>query len=140
MKIYNGENIILGRLAALAAKSALIGEEVKVVNCNKIVISGKKVMVLNNEKERRARKGYPLKSAKLIRLPERHVKRSIRGMLPWKHSRGREAFKRIRCYPDMPAEFEGKEFVNLDNIKVDKLPTTNYITIQEICKHVGGKV
>ena len=140
MKVYNGENIILGRLATLVAKSALLGEEVKVVNCDKVVISGKKVMVFGKVKERRARKGYPLKSAKHIRLTERYVKRSIRGMLPWKYTRGRDALKRIMCYPDVPAEFEGKEFVKLDGISVEKLPTTNYVTIKEICKHVGGKV
>ena len=42
MKIYNGEGMILGRLAAIAAKEALLGEEVKVVNCEKVIISGKR--------------------------------------------------------------------------------------------------
>jgi large subunit ribosomal protein L13 len=139
MKIYNGENLILGRLAGLVAKSALMGEEVKVVNCDKVIISGKKVNTFNFVKERRARKGYPLKSAKHIRLSERYVKRSIRGMLPWKLTRGREAFKRIRCYPDIPSEFAGKDYVKVEKSSVEKLPNLKYVTVKEICKHVGGK-
>ena len=59
MKIYNGENMLLGRLASRVAKDALLGEEVKVVNCEKIVLSGKKVLVFKEEKEKRLRKGYP---------------------------------------------------------------------------------
>ena len=45
MKIYNGENMLLGRLASRVAKDALLGEEVKVINCDKVIVSGKKVQV-----------------------------------------------------------------------------------------------
>ena len=58
MKVYNGEGMILGRLAAKAAKEALLGEEVKIVNCEKIVISGDKDNTHAREKRRRDRKGY----------------------------------------------------------------------------------
>ena len=59
MKIYNGESMILGRLAARVAKDALLGEEVKVVNCDKVIISGRKTNTFANEKQKREhRKGY----------------------------------------------------------------------------------
>src|SRR3989344_711074 len=98
MKIYDGKGMVLGRLAARAAKDVLLGEEVKVVNCEEIVISGKQTTVFAREKQRRDRKGYPLKSAKFSRLPDRFVRRSIRGMLPWKLARGKEAFRNVLCY------------------------------------------
>ena len=44
MKIYNGEGMLLGRLATRVAKDALLGEEVQVVNCEKIIVSGKKTV------------------------------------------------------------------------------------------------
>ncbi len=140
MKIYNGENIILGRLAAAVAKDALLGEEVKVVNCEKVVISGKKEQVFANEKQKRDRKGYPLKSAKFSRLPDRTVRRTIRGMLPWKQARGKEAFKRIMCYIDVPADLIGKEMIILEKGSAQKLPTLKKITVGQICKQLGGKI
>ena len=109
MKIYDGAGMILGRLAVHVAKDALLGEKVNVVNCEKVVISGKKTKTFANEKQKRKRKGYPLKSAKHTRLPDRFVRRAIRGMLPWKQTRGREAFKKVMCYRGVPEEFAEQE-------------------------------
>ena len=139
MKIYNGEGVLLGRLATRVAKDALLGEEVRVVNCDQVIISGKKINTFAREKQRRARKGYPLKSAKLPRLSDRIVRRSIRGMLPWKQTRGREAFKRIMCYKQMPEDFNGKELIVIKEATKEKLPNLIYSTIKEICKALGGK-
>ena len=40
MKIIDGQETILGRLASNVAKMALQGEEVAVVNCEKVIITG----------------------------------------------------------------------------------------------------
>ena len=140
MKIYDGEGMILGRLATHIAKDALLGEEVKVVNCDKIVISGKRINTVASEKQRRDRKGYPLKSAKFSRLPDRYVRRSIRGMLPWKQTRGKEAFKRIMCFIGVPAGLKGKEMISLERASYKKLPTLKHMTVGEVCKSLGGKI
>jgi len=138
MKVYDGENMILGRLGTVVAKAALLGEEVRVVNCDKVIVSGKKEMVFANEKQKRARKGYPLKSAKFTRLSDRIVRRSIRGMLPWRKTRGREAFKRIMCHRGVPEALQGKA-IKIEGASVSKLPTLKYITIAELVKRLGGK-
>ncbi|MBS3168844.1 50S ribosomal protein L13, partial [Candidatus Woesearchaeota archaeon] len=105
MKIYNGEGMVLGRLAGYVAKDALLGEEVAVINCEKVVVSGKKIVVMTEKKQRWDRRGYPLKSQKRPRLSDRFVRRAIRGMLPWRITRGRDAYKRIMCYIGVPPEF-----------------------------------
>ena len=46
-------------------------------------------------------------------MPERIVKRAVRGMLPHKQARGREALKRVMCYNVVPSELEGKEMISL---------------------------
>jgi len=138
MKIYNGEGIILGRLAARVAKDALLGEDVNVVNCEKIIVSGKKEKVFANEKQKRKRKGYPLKSAKFSRLPDRFVRRAIRGMLPWKKTRGKEAYKKIMCYIGVPEQFADKKLISVEEASVKKLPTLRYITIGKVCDHLKG--
>ncbi len=135
--IIDGEGLLLGRLCSRAAKAALLGEEVKIINCEKIVISGDKKKVLANEKERRERKGYPLKSAKFSKLPDRYVKRTVRGMLPHKKGRGQEAFDRIRCYVGVPEEFAGKAEI-IEEAKVSKLPSMKYVTVEEICNWLKG--
>ena len=139
MKIYNGDNMILGRMAAIVAKEALLGEEVAVVNCEKVVISGRKAVTLERELGRRKRKGYPLKSQARSRLPDRFVRRAIRGMLPWKQSRGKEAFKRVMCYPGLPSFVAGKEIITLQKSSASKLPSLKYMTVGELCHQIGGK-
>lgn len=139
MKIYNGNGMILGRLASLAAKQSLLGEEVRVVNCEKIIISGKKAGVFAGFKQFLDRGGYPLKSQNVSRLPERYVRRCIRGMLPWKQARGKEAFRRVMCYRGMPEDFAGKEIVITTAASAQKLPTLYSTTVGEMCKINGGK-
>ena len=139
MKIYNGENMILGRLAAAVAKDALLGEEVVVINCEKIVISGRKSNTFARELQRRKRKGYPLKSQARSRLPDRFVRRGIRGMLPWKTARGKEAFRKIMCYISTPKNVELKDAITIKTASAAKLPTLKYTTIGEVCRQLGGK-
>ena len=139
MKIYNGEGMILGRFAARVAKDALMGEEVKVLNCEKVVVSGAKTGTFAKAKQKRGWGGHPMRRQVHSRLPDRWVRRSIRGMLPWKQARGKEAFKRIMCYKGLPAEFASQEIITLQDSSVSKLPNLKYTTIEEVCKHLNGK-
>ena len=138
MKVINGEGLVLGRVCTEAAKAALLGEEVRIVNCAKIVISGKKPLVLAHEKEKRERKGYPLKSANFTRLPDRFVRRTVRGMLPHKQERGKLAYKRVMCYTDVPEEFKG-EMLTFEHASENKLPTLRKVTVGEVCNWLRGK-
>ena len=72
MKVYNGDGIILGRLATRVAKDVLLGEEVKVVNCEKIIVSGNKTAVLAHEVRRWTRGGYPPKKTNHSRHLHNH--------------------------------------------------------------------
>jgi len=140
MKIYNGEGMMLGRLAARVAKDALLGEEVKVVNCEKVVISGARAVTLARATQKRGRYGHPHRSQTHSRLPDRWVRRTIRGMLPWKQARGKEAFTRVMCYIGMPAEYQGTETITLKDASMEKLPNLKYMSIGEICRQIGGKI
>ena len=140
MKIYNAEGMILGRLASVVAKQALLGEDVRIVNSEKAIISGRHTVTFAREKQRRERKAYPLKSMTLSRLPHLFVRRAVRNMLPWKLARGKEAYRKIHCFRGVPAEFQGKEIITLDHAKASKLPTMQYATIEEMCRSLGGKL
>ena len=140
MKIYNGEGMILGRLAARVAKDALMGEEVKVLNCEKVVVSGAKTGTFAKAKQKRGWGGHPMRRQVHSRLPDRWVRRSIRGMLPWKQARGKEAFDRIMCYLGTPLEFKEQKLTEVPGASASKLRTLNYITLHDIAHTFGKKI
>ena len=130
MKIIDGKNAVLGRLASYAAKESLKGEEIKIVNCEQIIITGSKKFIEKNFQGKRERVGSGQKGPKISRTSEKIVKRAIRGMLPdHREGRGREAFKRIRCYVGVPLEFKDSNKITFNN--EDKL---KYIRVKELSK------
>ncbi|MBT3450521.1 50S ribosomal protein L13 [archaeon] len=139
MKIYNADGILLGRLCSLVAKDLLLGEEVKILNCEKVMISGARTEVFANMKQKQDRRGYPLKSAKRPRTSELFVKKVVRGMLPWRTARGKEAYTRLKCYIGVPEEFSNQKTITFEKASYKKLPNLKYITVREVIKHLGGK-
>ena len=90
MTVINAKNLILGRLASSVAKRALLGESIELVNCEQAVITGNKKWLIARYRQRRER-GTPTQGPFFPRQPERFVKRTIRGMLPYKKELGRAA-------------------------------------------------
>lgn len=131
--IIDGTNAVLGRMATQIAKKALLGETIDIVNCEKVIVSGKKEIVFAKY-DRLKKMGTPRKGPFLSTNPEKFLKRVIRGMLPYKQTKGRDAFDRIKFYEGVPEQFEGQEFVKLG----DKELRVNSVTILEVCKHIGG--
>lgn len=124
MKLIDGKGAIMGRVASYAAKEALKGEEVVIVNCLQIVITGNKKFILEKFRRKRKMTGSGQRGPIHSRSSEKIMKRAIRGMLPnYRTGRGREAFKRIRCYNTIPKEYEGKEFIKFEQkkFKINKL-------------------
>ncbi|MBW2991964.1 50S ribosomal protein L13 [Candidatus Woesearchaeota archaeon] len=137
--IIDATNLILGRLASYAAKNALQGEDIKIVNCEKAVISGNKKYLLEKYKLK-FDKGVPLKGPYFPRMPDRIVRRTVRGMLPYKKPRGREAYKKIMCYTGVPEELSKEKPITIKEADASKLPTTRFLTVEKISKHLGAKI
>ncbi len=130
MKVINGENTVLGRLASFAAKEALKGEEIKIINCEKVIITGNKKFAEDSLLIKRSRVGTRQIGPKVSRTSEKIVKRAIRGMLPdHREGRGREAFKRIMCYKGVPEELK-----NIKTISLNKEDKQKYFNVGEISK------
>jgi large subunit ribosomal protein L13 len=137
MKIIDGTNLIVGRLGTRVAKMALLGEEVAIINCDKVIISGKRSMVMAQIKRRRSM-GTWAHGPHFPRTSERIVKRMIRGMLPYKESKGEVAFKRIKCYTGVPTQFKDAKAETFPEADCSKLPHTKYVTILDVVKFLGG--
>ena len=129
-------NLIVGRLATVAAKKALLGEVVNIVNCEKAVVTGNKKSILLAFKRKRDM-GIPSKGPFFPRSPERIVKRVIRGMLPYKREKGMKAFKRIKCYVGVPEDIKNLETIKEAN--VSKMPNLKYLKLEEISKYLNQK-
>lgn len=111
MKIIDGTNLTLGRLASCAAKLALKGEEVAVLNCENVIITGNKKYYQRKFKEGKEKIGSGQQGPKYSSDFDKIVKRAIRGMLPRARikGRGKDAYNRIKCYIGIPEGFKGKE-------------------------------
>ena len=134
MKVIDADNMIVGRLASEVAKDLLNGEEVRVINAEKAVISGDPVYTLNIYKQRLQR-GDPYKGPFFPKHPDRILKRAIRGMLPHRKPRGSEAYKRLKVFMEFPEEFK--------NEKIHKIPSAannnkKFITLENLAKKIGG--
>ncbi|MBW9221144.1 50S ribosomal protein L13 [Methanothermococcus sp. SCGC AD-155-M21] len=136
MVVIDAENAVVGRLASYAAKLALSGEDVVIVNAEKAIITGNREYIFKKYFQKRNRKSItnPKRMGpKYPRRPEDIVRRIIRGMIPYKKPKGREAFKRIKVMVGTP-EGTSSEIVQ------GKMPNTNkYITVGELSKHLGAK-
>ena len=53
--VINGDGLLLGRLASLVAQRGLAGEEIAIVNVEKVIISGSRARVLANYRHKRER-------------------------------------------------------------------------------------
>lgn len=130
--IIDAKDLILGRLATVAAKQALLGEEIIIINAEKAVISGNKANIFKKYYWR-DNLGYALKGPYLPKTPYMFVKRVIRGMLPYKNYRGKEALKRIKCYPGNPSNVKGE---TIKNAQYSNLKKIKFVTVAEVCKHL----
>ncbi len=134
--IIDAKDLIIGRLGTVAAKKALLGEDVIIVNTDKAIITGTKEKVYADYKQKRDRGTF--KGPFIPRRSDLFVKRLLRGMIP-KRGRGPDAFARIKCYVGTPSQFEGKA-TTIKEANVSKIPNLKYVTIQEICRQLGGKI
>ncbi|MEM3091202.1 MAG: 50S ribosomal protein L13 [Candidatus Pacearchaeota archaeon] len=128
MKVIDGKNAILGRLASYAAKEALNGESITILNCQDVIITGNKKNIRENFEKKKRRVGSSQKGPKHSILVYKIVKRTIRGMLPnYRKGRGKEAWKRIKCYVGVPKEFE-----NVKKIVSGKEKKGKFIYIKDL--------
>ncbi len=136
--VIDATDLILGRMAAYVSKKALLGEKVDIVNCEKAIVTGSKKDVFNHYKQRENR-GGPFHGPFIPKLPDRFVRRAIRGMLPYKQYKGKIAFDRIMCYISVPNNFKDEKMEKIKDADISKLNTLKYVTVGNICKFLKGK-
>lgn len=135
--VIDASNLILGRMATVVAKNLLQGDNIIIVNAEKATISGKR-LALVKEAKKKLEIGHPRKGPYFPRRPDRFVKRTVRGMLPRKKTKGKEAYKRLRVFIGLPEEFKNYKPETIQKANFEKLKCP-YITVGELAKEIGWK-
>jgi large subunit ribosomal protein L13 len=133
--IINADGLIIGRMASIIAKRLLNGEEIVIVNAEKAVLSGKRKSKVKEAKEF-LEVGSPEKGPFHYRRPDRIVRRTVRGMLPYKQPKGKQAYKRLKVFIGIPAELKDQKMETLMDARAEKL-TCPYFTVGELAKEIG---
>ena len=138
MIVIDGKDLIVGRVATFVAKQALLGETVKIINCEHMYFTGGKEFLIA-ETHRRRVQGTWEKGPFYFRRPDRLVRRVVRGMIPYKTARGSAAYKRVLCYIGMPEAYKTEKHIVIDKAHIKKVPNLRYTSVGELSKMMGAK-
>jgi large subunit ribosomal protein L13 len=131
----NAEGLILGRMASKVAKKLLNGEEVIIVNAEKIVISGKRKSKIAEAKEF-LEVGAPNRGPFHYRRPDRIVHKTVRGMLPFKQPKGKNALSKLKVFMGVPEELRDQKTEAFADAQAAKLKGP-HLTLGELAKELG---
>ena len=129
---------IAGRLSSKLAKLILSGKKVVVVNAEKAVISGSRTSVVNQWKERLeiSSRVNPIYGPIHPRRPDNILRRMVRGMVPRKKAKGALAMKRLRVYIGVPTSVGLAKFTKFEDTTATR-PIPVYVTMGDLSKSLG---
>lgn len=130
--IVDAKDQVLGRMASEIAKKLLDGKNVKVINAGEAIITGKPEKTVEKYRKRKDM-GDPHHGPYYPNNSDAIFRKTVKGMLPMKKSRGERAFKRLKVHKENPNEKEGEK---ISKKKDDTY--TKYITLDDLAKRIGG--
>lgn len=137
--VVDAQDCILGRVASEVAQRALDGDRVAIVNAEDAVITGDEDDIFETYRTRLelgSDRGpyYP-------KRPDTIFKRSVRGMLPYKKTRGREALDSVRVYVGNPYENDDDHDTEvLEGTSLDRLSNIRFVHLREVSEQLGANV
>jgi large subunit ribosomal protein L13 len=115
------------------------GQEVIILNISKAVISGDKKSTIARAKVKLRTRTLASqdKGPTHPRRPDTYAKRALRGMLPFKKPKGKNAYKRVKIYTDIPEEYSDKQYQKISTADASKLKC-RYILLEDLSEEIGG--
>ena len=133
--IIDADMLILGRMASKIAKRLLNGEEIIIVNAEKAVISGRKKTKVN-EARTFLEVGGVNRGPFHYRRPDRIVRKAVKGMLPIRQPKGKNAYKRLKAFIGIPDELKKQKVETVEEAQAKKL-TCSYFTVGQLAREIG---
>jgi large subunit ribosomal protein L13 len=129
---------IAGRLASKVAKLIISGKRVVVINAEKALVSGSRTSVINQWKERLelASKVNPIYGPIHPRRPDNILRRMVRGMVPRKKPKGAAAMKRLRVYIGVPSDVKAPKMAKFEDTAATR-PVPVYVSMGDLSKSLG---
>lgn len=137
MIVYDAENQVLGRMSSVVAKQLLKGEKIFIVNAEKAVIAGNPRYTLEKYFQK-IKRGDPHHGPFFPKVPDRILRRTVRGMLPWDRTKGRIAYKNLKVFIGLPEEFKNKKLEKIKVADASKLKSRK-ISLGELSVSLGAK-
>ncbi len=131
----NAEGLIVGRMCSKVAKRLLNGEEVIILNAEKAVFSGKKKSKVL-EAHKFLEVGAPMRGPFHYRRPDRFLRKTVRGMVPFKQPKGKNAYKRLKVFMGVPLEFKDQKMITFEEAQSSDLKGPHF-TLGELAKEIG---
>ncbi len=133
--LVNAEGLIVGRMCSKVAKRLLNGEEVIILNAEKAVFSGKKKSKVL-EAHVFLEVGAPRRGPFHYRRPDRFLRKAVRGMVPYKQPKGKNAYKRLKVFMGVPLELKDQEMITFKEASSANLKGPHF-TLGEMAKEIG---
>ena len=133
--VIDADGLVLGRMASVVAKRLLAGETIVLVNAQNVVISGNKVNLVKEWKEFIKVGGFG-KGPVHHRRPHDIVRRTVRGMLPYRIPKGDAAYKRLHVHIGIPDELEKVEKQSLPECHSNNL-NHRFVTVGQLAESIG---
>jgi large subunit ribosomal protein L13 len=137
MTLVNAEGLIVGRMCSKVAKLLLDGHEVIILNAEKAVFSGKRKSKVA-EAHLFLEVGAPERGPFHYRRPDRFLRKTVRGMLPFKQPKGKNAYKRLKTYMGVPAEFKDQQMLTFAEASSATLKGPHF-TLAELATEIGWR-
>jgi large subunit ribosomal protein L13 len=139
VEVIDAKGLIIGRLSTHVAKRLLTDKnlEIAIVNAEKAIVSGNKKMVIKRYLKKRDL-NHPRKGPYFPKMPDRILKRTIRGMLPYQQEKGREALKRVKVYIGVPKDLEKKKTRTVKAAQNKDLE--QFVELVEISRTLGANI
>ncbi|MGC9166593.1 MAG: 50S ribosomal protein L13 [Thermoplasmata archaeon] len=136
MKVIDATDHVLGRLSSFVAKMLLNGEEVIIINAEKSIITGNKYYIFNKYMQK-FKRGSVRKGPRFPRMPDRILRRTVRGMLPYQTPHGKNAYRKLKVYIGVPEGIDASKAEKIEKAMYTKIK--NKVTLGEVSKHLGAK-
>jgi len=138
LTVIDANGLILGRLASIVAQRLISGEEINVINAERALVSGSPETTLSKYQTLR-KKGSKEKGPYFPKRSDMILRRTVRGMLPYKKSVGRAALERLRVYVGTPAELSNVNTETLESAQKSRLSTIKVVELGKISQQLGAK-
>lgn len=137
MVVIDAQGAVVGRLSARVAKLLLAKQDVEIINADKALMVGSLDAAKEKYASRRRQqnKRTPEDSPVWPRAPHMLLRRIVRGMLPHKSQRGRDAYRRLKVVVGSPSS--GAKPSKITEASSEAKHGT--FTLSELCKSLGGR-